>query len=410
MAPILIERFLNIRLDAGVSLKTAVENVKAIGTALKRAERCPTVSGWPLPFDARAHWGQRCRMLWRFGFFPVRTLFFLMAPILSGQEAPNFGGGTRPEPLGPCVPLGDRLRINRDIRAFFERNPEAALRSPPSGAQRYPFFPQAGQIWGDLFPNNFVDLNNSSGVLDYNGTDYTYNDHHGIDTDICTFTEKNIGVPVFAALDGVITSLHDGEPDENISQPNVPANYVVLSHGGTHDTWYYHLKNGSVAVSPGQHVKAGQQLGLTASSGFSSGPHLHFESRFAGTYYEPFTGASNPGTSGWVNQPAFRGEMYVRDFNITTEDLSSWYGPPIDTTRIGTFRMGSRNHKFWFIAQSFPASSTYRIRYLRPNGSVANSNDSGSFGNAAFFKWSYWWFSRTISFNVTGTWTLELSI
>ena len=44
---------------------------------------------------------------------------------------------------------------------------------------------------------------------------------------------------------------------------------LILDHGGGRETWYFHLKNGSVSVAPTNHVVAGQQIGLTASSGNS---------------------------------------------------------------------------------------------------------------------------------------------
>jgi murein DD-endopeptidase MepM/ murein hydrolase activator NlpD len=50
------------------------------------------------------------------------------------------------------------------------------------------------------------------------------------------------------------------------------------------------------AVSWGQHVQAGDVIGFVGSTGNSSGPHLHFEVRFAGTAYDPtpYLNASPP--------------------------------------------------------------------------------------------------------------------
>ncbi|MEE3717823.1 M23 family metallopeptidase [Tumidithrix elongata RA019] len=50
---------------------------------------------------------------------------------------------------------------------------------------------------------------------------------------------------------------------------------VVISHGDTHETRYAHLSE--VFVKPGQVVKQGTVIGLVGTTGFSTGPHLHFE-------------------------------------------------------------------------------------------------------------------------------------
>ncbi|WP_367123910.1 M23 family metallopeptidase [Streptomyces phytohabitans] len=54
-------------------------------------------------------------------------------------------------------------------------------------------------------------------------------------------------------------------------------NNVVVRHADGTYTQYGHLS--SLAVSTGQHVAPGQQVGLSGSTGNSQGPHLHFEAR-----------------------------------------------------------------------------------------------------------------------------------
>ncbi|MFH9727955.1 M23 family metallopeptidase [Streptomyces sp. NPDC017254] len=58
-------------------------------------------------------------------------------------------------------------------------------------------------------------------------------------------------------------------------------NIVIRMHDGTY-TQYGHLS--SIGVYVGQSVEPGQQIGISGSSGNSTGPHLHFEARTTSEY------------------------------------------------------------------------------------------------------------------------------
>ncbi len=59
-------------------------------------------------------------------------------------------------------------------------------------------------------------------------------------------------------------------------------NNIVIKHGPHLYTQYGHLSH--IGVYVGQHVKVGQQIGKSGSTGNSTGPHLHFEVRKTAVY------------------------------------------------------------------------------------------------------------------------------
>lgn len=95
--------------------------------------------------------------------------------------------------------------------------------------------------------------------------------HYGIDIGLVT------GDPVMACFDGVV----------RISRynPGGYGNYVMIRHYNGLETLYGHLSASKVEV--GQFVKAGEVIGLGGSTGRSTGPHLHFEVRYAGNAFDP---------------------------------------------------------------------------------------------------------------------------
>lgn len=64
-------------------------------------------------------------------------------------------------------------------------------------------------------------------------------------------------------------------------------NYVVVSHGSGNTTLYAHMSSRKVAV--GDAVAQGDVLGITGSTGHSTGPHLHFEITENGSRINPLT-------------------------------------------------------------------------------------------------------------------------
>ena len=160
------------------------------------------------------------------------------------------------------------------------------------------------------FPNQVLDWN--CGMRTYDLQD-GYN-HQGVDINSFQFPWKRMyqnEVEAVAAADGVIVAKADGNFDRNCSTTTGGAlNRVNILHADGSETWYLHLKNGSVTSKEiGESVKAGEYLGIAGSSGRSSVPHLHLEVyNAAGQLQEPFQGPCNSmnGFSWWALQETYR--------------------------------------------------------------------------------------------------------
>src|SRR5687768_8480403 len=85
---------------------------------------------------------------------------------------------------------------------------------------RYSFFPLSGILGKDVFLSNGVDLDQTAGIRDFECTSYSYNGHLGIDVLLVSFRQQDIGVPVYAALDGTVVQASDGEADRSLEAVN----------------------------------------------------------------------------------------------------------------------------------------------------------------------------------------------
>ncbi len=105
------------------------------------------------------------------------------------------------------------------------------------------------------------------------GNDY-WSGHLGIDI------AAGLGAPVWAADAGVVTIAQGGW---NGGYGNV----VMIDHGNGWITVYGHLSQ--INVVPCQGVSQGTIIGLAGSTGNSTGPHLHFETRLNGGFVNPWS-------------------------------------------------------------------------------------------------------------------------
>jgi murein DD-endopeptidase MepM/ murein hydrolase activator NlpD len=86
-----------------------------------------------------------------------------------------------------------------------------------------------------------------------------------------------VGTPVLAARAGTVVRVVDhftrGGPSKSLASR---ANIVIVLHDDGTFADYVHLSP-NAAVKPGQRVAAGDRIGLSGNTGYTTGPHLHFD-------------------------------------------------------------------------------------------------------------------------------------
>ena len=184
----------------------------------------------------------------------------------SGPAAADPQENSRPGPIRITVARASRLVGNRvyegrettggtGVQVTFSRTPiySAAVRGGPSLGMPLP---------GARISSGFgMRRHPISGASAF---------HTGVDL------VAPVGTPVYATSDGAV------------GRAEWAGGYgllVELEHGGGLQTRYGHLS--SIAVAPGQAVKEGDLLGYVGSTGNSTGPHLHYETRLNGRAYRP---------------------------------------------------------------------------------------------------------------------------
>lgn len=164
---------------------------------------------------------------------------------------------------------------------------------------------------------NYVDLDKSKNVRDYNCGKTSYDGHKGVDFAIRDRGVMRDGIPVLAVARGTVAGRRDGMEDVDFNLIGGPGavkgkecgNGVTLRHKDGWSTQYCHLRRGSVSVKNGQNVEAGAPLGMVGHSGLAMFPHVHIQVRKGADIVDPFIGASPAKQCGPGDTPLWKPEV-----------------------------------------------------------------------------------------------------
>lgn len=175
--------------------------------------------------------------------------------------------------------------------------------------------------------------------------------HKGVDLKV------NIGDTIRAAFDGRVRIT-------NFERRGY-GNYVVVRHTNDLETVYGHLSG--FLVEPGTYVKAGQPIALGGNTGRSTGPHLHFETRYMGYAINPCA------IFDFANQTTHT-DLFTFDKN--TYQNARNYSPAANSQYAKQY-LKDNPTKPYVRASNYPAkssSSTYRVRKGDSLSKIASRN------------------------------------
>jgi len=258
------------------------------------------------------------------------------------------------------------------------------LFATPAAAAEMKFdWPVACTLGQSCWIVNYVDDDPSkTSAKDFKCGDMTYEGHDG--TDIAIKDHKSIGnnISVLAAADGTVLKTRDSVEDGNGDAAALAAaekarqgcgNAVLISHGNGWETLYCHMKKGSISVTPGQPVRAGDKLGDVGQSGLAAFAHVHFGVMHNGKILDPFTGLPPEAGCGLKNiSPLWSTPVAYNPLMLYASGFSG--DPPVyaqmlnDTSSPPHLPVNSPLMIFWILMDGAEPGDHISLKILDPEG------------------------------------------
>lgn len=278
--------------------------------------------------------------------------------------------------------------------------------TPGSPPAKY-IWPVEGAPFTETYISNYVDVDPiDDEASDYTGSNAVYDGHTAWDIGVGNFNEMDLGVQLYAAADGTVSAVHDGEYDRHTTwgSPAPTANYVKIDHGDGWQTIYWHMRRDSLQVEVGQAVEEGDFIGYMGSSGKSSGAHLHFGVRHHGRTVEP---GYDPAT--YFHDPL----RYVGDAPTVYRSGITNYSPSSHTKErpsdVEVFKQISGQKTYvWARFAGLRQDDLMEFVWKKPDGSTyVTKTHTVTADDSNYLRW----FSQTLPLSPElGTWKVEFKI
>ena len=151
----------------------------------------------------------------------------------------------------------------------------------------------ANELYGGLWPSRFVQAYGNritppeNFVIDMTGFVMPIHENARISSNFGWRARNRFhyGIDFSAPTGDTIVAVFDGKVRVRDFDRRGYGNYLVIRHPNGLETVYAHLSR--FLVERDEFVRAGQPIGLVGNTGRSTGPHLHFETRFMGRVINP---------------------------------------------------------------------------------------------------------------------------
>jgi len=212
-----------------------------------------------------------------------------------------------------------------------------------------------------------------------NGQSATVEQHSGIDFGRPEGQSTLVSVPIQASASGKVVFVHAHDTSE--SGAGV---IVIIDHGKGWRSKYMHMANDNpytLALSKGQTVRQGQQIGIMGKTGGCHGMHLHFQIDFHGKPVPPFVGDKY--RSQWGDYEGYERDesantMVEKEDMVPYRDISNGISPFDKSVEIANGRL--YHDQGISFRRAYPTFRFYFVEY--------DGNERRRYGFDDFYSYS----------------------